>query len=80
MCPKFIGNIFVGLGCPNFIQEPMYKSNMAEYPEKHTAWICGLDKYPTMKLMNAYEILTNLFFSNLMFLAYKVVQNIEFLI
>ena len=27
-------------------QPPMYKSNMAEYSEKQTAWICRLDQYP----------------------------------
>ena len=31
-------------------QPPMYKSNMAENPEKETAWECRLDQYPPMIL------------------------------
>ena len=31
-------------------QPPMYKSNMAESPEKQTAWKCRLDQYPPMIL------------------------------
>ena len=29
-----------------FHKPPMYKFNMAENPEKQTAWICRLDQYP----------------------------------
>ena len=31
-------------------QPPMYKSNMADNPEKRTAWICRLNQYPPMIL------------------------------
>ena len=35
---------------PRHVRPPMYKSNMAENPEKQTDWKCRLDQYPQMIL------------------------------